>query len=184
MLEYSDCASICWEVMGRRTKEPDERAMARLTFRILVEHLSALSRSTFYQGSTSTTPEFPEETSVAQKFLFSDSRHWIPTANTFVMPLTAIYTVPHVDSFTTLVDHQSQTPETFYNAKPVLHFHGVGIRALAASSQMSKLSIFSSASGAQPERTEDEDEKPEVVTVDAFVASEYGHDSHILRRNY
>lgn len=62
------------------------------------------------------------------------------------MPPTTIRSAPALDSFTSLEDHQSQTPASFYEAKPVLHHHIVGAGVLIASDQKLKLPIFHPAS--------------------------------------
>ena len=91
------------------------------------------------------------------------------------MPPTTIHDAPALDSFTSLADHQSQTPATFYNAKPVLYYHAVGARALASKEQTSKLPIFASRPGGESTLVGGEAAEPEtleVVTVDVFVGSE------------
>jgi nucleotide-sensitive chloride channel 1A len=84
------------------------------------------------------------------------------------MPPTTIHSAPPLDSFTPLADHQSQTPEVFYGAKPVLHYHAVSARALISSDQTSKLPIFS-------QKLEGE-EGPQIdmvaEVIDAYVSSE------------
>jgi nucleotide-sensitive chloride channel 1A len=95
------------------------------------------------------------------------------------MPPTTIHSVPALDSFTALADHQSQTPTSFYGAKPVLHYHGVGVRALISQSQVSKLPIFTSSSDQQSTSASVEagEGSPEAATkvevVDTFVSSKY-----------
>jgi len=96
------------------------------------------------------------------------------------MPPTTIHAAPALNSFTTLADHQSQTPMSFYGAKPVLHYHGSGIRALISQDQLSKLPIFTASSdGPQPTSTVIEDPGEtsgaalKAENVDAFVSSEY-----------
>jgi nucleotide-sensitive chloride channel 1A len=91
------------------------------------------------------------------------------------MPPTTIHTAPLLDSFTALADHQSQTPTTFYDAKPVLHYHAVAARALAAKDQSSKLPIFASRPDMELAAAEGEAVELEgsgVVTIDAFIGSE------------
>lgn len=61
------------------------------------------------------------------------------------MPLTTIRSPPALDSFTSLADHQSQTPSSFFGAKPVLYQHILGARALVSGDQVSKLPIFPGA---------------------------------------
>ncbi len=64
------------------------------------------------------------------------------------MPPTTIRSAPALDSFTSLEDHQSQTPASFYGAKPVLHHHIVAAGVLISSDQRSKLPVFHSANAA------------------------------------
>lgn len=59
------------------------------------------------------------------------------------MTLTIIQSPPALDSFVLLEDHQSQTPVSFFRAKPVLYYHIVQGRILVAMDQMSKLPILS-----------------------------------------
>jgi nucleotide-sensitive chloride channel 1A len=94
------------------------------------------------------------------------------------MPPTALREAPALESFTPLAEHQSQTPTSFYSAKPVLHYHAVGARAIASRDQISKLPIFASTTESQAQPTTDAAEpvSPEravtVEVVDAFINSE------------
>jgi nucleotide-sensitive chloride channel 1A len=91
------------------------------------------------------------------------------------MPLTTIHSAPPLDTFTPLAEHQSQTPEVFYGAKPVLHYHAVGTRALVSREQMSKLPLFSPTPGEGPsEAAEPEtlDRAMIAEVVDAYISSE------------
>ena len=86
------------------------------------------------------------------------------------MPPTTIHSAPALDSFTILAEHQSQTPEVFYGAKPVLHYHAVDARALVPRDQLSKLPIL-------PQPPRDAPQPAEVVglvaeVIDAYVSSE------------
>jgi nucleotide-sensitive chloride channel 1A len=85
------------------------------------------------------------------------------------MPPTTIHTVPSLDSFTALADHQSQTPTSFFAEKPILHYHAIGARVLASRDQISKLPVF--ADGPAPENAGSE-VGTAVETVDVFVSSE------------
>lgn len=64
------------------------------------------------------------------------------------MPPTIIRSPPVLDSFVSLEEHQSQTPASFFGAKPVLHHHVIGALALTSRDQIPNLAIFRSASGA------------------------------------
>lgn len=91
------------------------------------------------------------------------------------MPPTTIHSAPTLDSFTPLADHQSQTPEVFYGAKPVLHYHAAGARALIFRDQVSKLPIFSQTpdvafEAVQPEGPNGTTSVAEVI--DAYISSE------------
>jgi nucleotide-sensitive chloride channel 1A len=97
------------------------------------------------------------------------------------MPLTTIRSPPALDSFTSLADHQAQTPSSFFDAKPVLHHHIVGARVLVPGDQTSKLPLFS-AGGAPTDNgtsstistgaNEEEDQAQASAVVDVFVSSE------------
>lgn len=67
---------------------------------------------------------------------------------TFIMPPTTIRSAPAFDSFTSLEDHQSQTPASFYGMKPVLHHHIIGASVRITRDQMPKLPVFHSANAA------------------------------------
>jgi hypothetical protein len=98
------------------------------------------------------------------------------------MPPNTIRSAPALDSFTSLEDHQSQTPASFYGAKPVLHYHIVGAGVLITSDQMSKLPVFHSANitghggatGTTGEGALVQDGYPHIgnVVVDVFASSE------------
>ena len=94
------------------------------------------------------------------------------------MPPTTIHSAPPLNTFTALADHQSQTPEVFYGAKPVLHYHAVGARALVSRVQLSKLPIFSQRQGEVASEAA-EDVPPEGLdgtmiaeVIDAYISSE------------
>lgn len=91
------------------------------------------------------------------------------------MPPTTIHEAPNLEAFTSLAEHQSQTPASFFGAKPVLHYHSAGARALAPRDQISKLPVFSQRTDGPVESVTDEDAQGavEVEVVDAFISSEY-----------
>jgi chloride channel, nucleotide-sensitive, 1A len=39
------------------------------------------------------------------------------------MSLDVLHTAPHPSEFTSLGEHQEQTPDSYYDEKPVLHFY-------------------------------------------------------------
>ncbi|KAL3422902.1 hypothetical protein PVAG01_04649 [Phlyctema vagabunda] len=83
------------------------------------------------------------------------------------MPPTTIHSAPSVNSYTSLAEHQSQTPKTFFDEKPVLHFHGANSRALTSRDQILRLPIF-----AQDAPAEGEVRDVVVETIDTFVGSD------------
>jgi nucleotide-sensitive chloride channel 1A len=102
------------------------------------------------------------------------------------MPPTTIRSAPALDSFVSLEDHQSQTPASFYGAKPVLHHHIARASVIIARDQISKLPVFHSADAAlhgaatsvgsstagEEAPVEDGHASMGSVTVDVFVSSE------------
>lgn len=84
---------------------------------------------------------------------------------------TTIHEAPALESFTSLADHQSQTPSTFYNSKPVLHYHTVKADAIVSQEHVSKLPVFK----AQEAETEEGTAGGGTATgaMDIFVTSEY-----------
>jgi chloride channel, nucleotide-sensitive, 1A len=102
------------------------------------------------------------------------------------MPLTTIRSPPALDSFIPLTEHQSQTPTSFFGAKPVLYCYIAGARALVSKDQTSTLPLFSPAgerahdgtertepSDTVGQTAEEERQAPVVAVVDVFVNSEY-----------
>lgn len=59
-----------------------------------------------------------------------------------MQPPTIIHNKPDVASYTPLADYQASTPATFYDSKPVLHYHTENAYALIASEQLLDLPIF------------------------------------------
>ncbi len=88
------------------------------------------------------------------------------------MPLTTIHASPPLDSFTTLAEHQSHTPATFYGAKPVLHYHAIGIRALTVADQASKLPIFATPTPSTTSTEASGENGACIEEVNAFINSE------------
>ncbi|CAL3972058.1 unnamed protein product [Diplocarpon coronariae] len=90
---------------------------------------------------------------------------------------TTIHEPPMADSFTPLEQHQAQTPSTFYNAKPVLHYTKSGIRAVAARNRLSTLSILGPDANGESQSTsagstQSLDENQTVQLVDIWISSE------------
>ncbi|KAI9647515.1 hypothetical protein NHQ30_003900 [Ciborinia camelliae] len=81
------------------------------------------------------------------------------------MPLSKIHATPALDSFTPLVEHQTQTPSTFYDARPVLHYHAKGARAVAYGDYIKELPFFADGPAQNTEAVA-------VEAVDAFISTE------------
>ncbi|KAL2131045.1 hypothetical protein VTI74DRAFT_5608 [Chaetomium olivicolor] len=47
-----------------------------------------------------------------------------------------------LSDYTPLAEHQEQTPDSFYDGKPVLHYHATGAKAWIPKSQLGKLPFF------------------------------------------
>lgn len=92
---------------------------------------------------------------------------------------TTIHEAPALDSFTSLADHQSQTPISFYNAKPVLHAHLTNAYATTPveEGQVPKLPIFLEGRHLEAHlvvQPEEEQATAKVrAQVEVFVTSEY-----------
>jgi hypothetical protein len=86
------------------------------------------------------------------------------------MPLTTIHEAPALDSFTPLTEHQSQTPTTFFDAKPILHYHAQTARALISRGQVQNLPIFTVSQTTEAGQESEDDRVVEEVEV--FVTSE------------
>lgn len=94
------------------------------------------------------------------------------------MSLATVRSPFALSDYTSLAEHQEQTPESFYDGKPVLYYHGTGAKAWIPKSQRGKLPFFpadlSSAptapeNGALSGLTEEHVEQ----RVDLFVNSQY-----------
>lgn len=81
------------------------------------------------------------------------------------MPMSTIHSAPALDSFTPLVEHQTQTPTTFYDARPILHFHAKNARAVAYGDYIKELPFFAEG----PAQNTD---AAAVETVDAYISTE------------
>lgn len=93
------------------------------------------------------------------------------------MPPSTIHSPPALNSFTSLTDHQTQTPATFFGARPVLHYHATGVRAVAQRHLVSKLPVFAqgeSNGNGNASTTEAETASDAAVeSIDVFASSEY-----------
>ena len=94
------------------------------------------------------------------------------------MMRTTIRTPPPLGDFTPLSVHQEQTPESFYDGKPILYYHTTGAKAWIPKSQLGKLPFFPadlSSDPTEPEGTALNGTVEENVEqkVDLFVTSQY-----------
>ncbi|KAL8391965.1 hypothetical protein RB595_002252 [Gaeumannomyces hyphopodioides] len=92
-------------------------------------------------------------------------------------PIKSIITTdapPKLDDFTPLAEFQEATPVSFFDGKPVLHFHAAGARALVPASQRKRLPVFRGAEPAAAAATAEgavEEEQLVEQKVDVFVNS-------------
>ncbi|KAI5867205.1 regulator of volume decrease after cellular swelling-domain-containing protein [Durotheca rogersii] len=64
------------------------------------------------------------------------------------MPPTVIRTCPSADDdFQPLSEYQAQTPNTFFDSKPILYYHDENVKAWVSGEQHEQLYFFSKASG-------------------------------------
>jgi chloride channel, nucleotide-sensitive, 1A len=93
------------------------------------------------------------------------------------------------NDFLPLSEYQAQTPDTFFESKPVLYFHDENIKAWCSSGQHERLYFFSGESSARslqptsPESHALEAETAQQIReedrVEVFVASKYVSHLHI-----
>ncbi|KAL1836239.1 hypothetical protein VTJ49DRAFT_5401 [Mycothermus thermophilus] len=81
-----------------------------------------------------------------------------------------------VDDYTPLSQHQQQTPESFFDGKPVLFYHATGAKAWIPKSQRDKLPFFPTDLSSEPTAPEnsavtDQAEESVEQKVDIFVNS-------------
>jgi chloride channel, nucleotide-sensitive, 1A len=87
------------------------------------------------------------------------------------IPVT-IRSPPAIEDYTSLDDHQSQTPATFFGGKPVLHYQIAGATALVPESQRRQLPFFQDDSTQSAPELLDSQEELVAQKVDVFVNSE------------
>ncbi|SPO00741.1 uncharacterized protein DNG_03489 [Cephalotrichum gorgonifer] len=58
------------------------------------------------------------------------------------MPTTTIRSPPSEADFTPLAEYESQTPDTFFDGNPVLHFKAAGAKCWISKSQLGSLPVF------------------------------------------
>jgi len=91
------------------------------------------------------------------------------------MPLESVSQTPRVEDFTALSEHQSQTPTTFFGARPVLHQHSSGITLSVRKADYDSNDVLREFQA--PTRSSDapngvEDEDIELEGLDVWVTSQ------------
>lgn len=92
------------------------------------------------------------------------------------MLATTIRSPPSAEDYVSLAEYQSQTPESFADGKPVLHFHLEGAAASVPASQRGRLALFPAdmvTAADDDDQADGQDEERSVKQeVDVFVNSE------------
>ncbi|KAK8203600.1 hypothetical protein M8818_005250 [Zalaria obscura] len=111
------------------------------------------------------------------------------------MALQIIRDAPSRDSYTSLVEHQAQTPGTFFGGKPVLYYQAQGAKLSIDKQHLASDSSFASLAPAETEATSEpvvngnsdhaDQQQVELQGLDVWVTSEYGMDNHVpINRHY
>lgn len=105
------------------------------------------------------------------------------------MALQIIRDAPSRDSYTSLVEHQAQTPGTFFGGKPVLYYQAQGAKLSIDKQHLASDSSFASLAPAETEATSEpvvngnsdhaDQQQVELQGLDVWVTSEYGMDNHV-----
>jgi nucleotide-sensitive chloride channel 1A len=111
--------------------------------------------------------------------------------------MEVLHTPPVAASFTSLAEHQSRTPESFYSGPPVLHYHSDRCKVVILESDLTASPALkalrgpvvantnggagNNVNGAQEGEGETNEDKEIVIDgVDVWVASEYVFSCQIL----
>lgn len=83
-----------------------------------------------------------------------------------------------LSDYTPLSEHQEQTPDSFYDGKPVLYYHATGAKAWIPKSQLGRLPFFPADHSGEPTPPESsalsgQSEENVEQKVDLFVNSRY-----------
>lgn len=91
-----------------------------------------------------------------------------------IMLPTTIRSPPAEADYTPLAEYQSQTPESFTDGKPILHYHLAGAKATIPRSQCGSLAIFPQDTAAASSDANEGEAAEELAeqTVDVFATSE------------
>ena len=106
-------------------------------------------------------------------FLLDSQSHLVVASKIRIMLPTTIRSPPSPEDYIPLEQYQSQTPESFIDSKPVLHFHLVGAKATIPKSQRGSLALFpADATSVGGSETNGEHEHLIEQTVDVLANSE------------
>lgn len=99
---------------------------------------------------------------------------------------TTIRSPPAAADYTPLAEYQSQTPESFTDGKPILHYHLVGAKATIPRSQCGSLAIFPQDTATASNNANDGGAAEALAeqTVDVFATSECVLESINLNQAY
>jgi chloride channel, nucleotide-sensitive, 1A len=88
--------------------------------------------------------------------------------------MEVLQTPPSASSFTSLAEHQSRTPQSFYDGAPVLHYHSSRCKVVVLESDLAASHALNSLRGGISNVNGSSNEGAEIVleSVDVFVASE------------
>lgn len=94
------------------------------------------------------------------------------------MSLQTVRSPFSLNDYTPLSEHQEQTPSSFYDGKPVLHYRATGAKAWIPKSQLGKLPFFPADLSSEPTAPESsalngQTEESVEQKVDLFVNSQY-----------
>lgn len=91
-----------------------------------------------------------------------------------IMLPTTIRSPPAEADYTPLAEYQSQTPESFTDGKPILHYHLAGAKATIPRSQCGSLAVFPQDTAAAPNNSTEGEAAEELAeqTIDVFATSE------------
>lgn len=88
---------------------------------------------------------------------------------------TTIRSRPSAEDYVSLEEYESQTPESFADSKPVMHFQLSGAKATIPKSQGGSLAIFPADGEAEAASSSDDGENKNLIAqpVDVYANSQY-----------
>lgn len=84
------------------------------------------------------------------------------------MPLELVTEAPKTEDFTPLSEHQSQTPTTFFGARPVLHYHAPEAQLIVRRTEYDQQEVLRQIHTASDSEAEDV-----ILVVDVWITSKY-----------